>query len=330
MLPVEIKALINTRNNSRKIFQRTNSEEIRKIKNNLSNVITKKLVHFNNNNWNKKLNSLNIKDNSLWKAAKCSTKETVTSIPALQGQDGLVYNDLGKSNLLAAHYEKVYSMTNCMKDDVIDRLADAKYQNLLNREITAENIDLVTPREIQKSATRTKSKKAPGLDVIQNIVLKNLSKIAFVQLTYIFNASLRLSHFPTDWKTANILPFYKSNKDKNQLTSYRPISLLPTLSKILEKIIYIRILNFESKNIILIPEKFGFRGKRSTLQQLFRVTNHISTNLNKNKSTALVLLDLEKAFDTVWTKGLIYKPDSYNVPLYILKFYKAISVTENS
>ena len=186
--------------------------------------------------------------------AKCFTKTTVTSIPALQGQDGLAYNDLGKSNRLAAHYEEVHSITNCMRNNVIYRLADAKYQNILNREITVENIDLVTPREIQKAVTRTKSKKAPGLDGIQNIVLKNLPEKAFVQLTYIFNTSLKLSHFPTDWKTANILPFHKSKKDKNQPASYRPISLLPTLSKILEKIIYNRMLNFESKNNILIPE----------------------------------------------------------------------------
>ena len=166
MLPPDIKALIKTRNNLRKMYQRTYSEEIRKIKNKLSNVITKKLVNFNNNNWNKKLNSLNIKDNSLWKMAKCFTKTTVTTIPALQGQDGLVYNDLEKSNLLAAHYEKVHNMTNCMRNDAIDRLADATNQSILDREITVENIDLVTPREIQKAVTRTKSKKAPGLDGI--------------------------------------------------------------------------------------------------------------------------------------------------------------------
>ena len=166
MLPPDIKALIKTTNNLRKIYQRTYSEEIRKIKNKFSNVITRKLVNFNNNNWNKKLNSLNIKDIPLWKMAKCFTKTIVTSIPALQGQDGLVYNDLEKSNLLAAHYEKVHTMTNCMRNDVIDRLADAKYQNIPNWEITVENIDLVTPIEIQKSVTRTKSKKAPGLDGI--------------------------------------------------------------------------------------------------------------------------------------------------------------------
>ena len=231
MLPADIMALIKTRNNSKKIFQSTNSEEIRKIKNKLSNVITKKLVNFNNNNWNKKLNSLNIKDNSLWKITKYFTKKTITSIPALQSQDGLVYNDLRKSNLLAGHYEKVHSMTNCMRNDVIDRLADAKYQNLLNLEITAENIDLVTLREIQNAVTRTKSKKAPGLHGIQNIVPKK----AFVQLTYIFNASLRLSHFPTDWKNANILSFYNSEKDKKQPASYRPISLLSKLNKIFKK-----------------------------------------------------------------------------------------------
>ena len=319
ILPPNIKALITARYKLRKLWQRTGNNEVRKIKNKLSNTINKKIAEFNNNNWSIKLNNLNTRDNSLWKMAKCFKRKDVNSIPTLRGPDGLVHSNTDKANLLAAHYEKLHHMTTYMGDDDTEKLANAKCLDILNAKIPIGDIELTIPKEVKRAIMNTKSKKAPGLDGIQNIVLKNLPRKALVQIMYICNASLTLSHFPDAWKTANVLPFLKSGKDKSLAASYRPISLLPTLSKILEKIIYNRIINFESENKLLIPEQFGFRRRRSTLHQLLRLTNQISTNFNKNKSTALVLLDLEKAFDTVWTEGLIYKLDSFKFPPYILK-----------
>lgn len=107
---------------------------------------------------------------------------------------------------------------------------------------------LPSPREIFKAIRSVKAKKAPGLDGIQNIVLKNPPKKAIIQLNYIFNASFNLGYFPTQCKNDNILPFHKSGKDNKLSVSYRPISLLPTVSKIFEKIIYNRILDFENIN----------------------------------------------------------------------------------
>ena len=136
-------------------------------------------------------------------------------------------------------------------------------------------------------------------------------------MMYIFNACLKTSYFPDSWKITNVLPFHKPGKDRNFPVSYRPISLLPTLGKLFEKIIHNRIKTFEENNKILIPEQFGCRSKRDTVSQLIRVTNFISSNFNKNTSTAMLLLELEKAFDTVWHRGLIYKLDNYNFPMYL-------------
>ena len=146
-----------------------------------------------------------------------------------------------------------------------------------------------------------------------------MPKKALVQLTYIINASLKLSYFPTTWKQATVLAFRKPGKDKLFPQNYRPVRLLPTMSKILEKIILNRLKRHENENKQLMHEQLGFREHRSTVHQLARLTNHISTEFNRNKSTVLILLDIEKAFDTVWHDGLIHKLNEHNVPMYIIK-----------
>ena len=105
-------------------MQRTDNNEVRKIKNKLSNTINKKIAEFNNNNWSIKLNNLNTRDNSLWKMAKRFKRKDVNSIPTLRGPDSLVHSNTDKANLLAAHYEKVHHMTTNMGDDDTEKLAN--------------------------------------------------------------------------------------------------------------------------------------------------------------------------------------------------------------
>lgn len=84
-------------------------------------------------------------------------------------------------------------------------------------------------------------------------------------------------------------------------------------------IILNRIKNFEQNNKIIIEEQFGFQERKCTVQQLARITNHISNNFNIKHSTAMVLLDIEKAFDTVWHQGLLYKLHMVGISPYIIK-----------
>lgn len=150
--------------------------------------------------------------------------------------------------------------------------------------------------------------------------MKNLSRKALAQLTVIFNACLQLTYFPSQWKQALVLAFKKPGKDKLFPQNYRPISLLSTMGKLLEKMILNRIQEHDRQQKQLTPEQFGFTAGHSTVQQLARLTNHISNNFNINKSTAMLLLDIEKAFDTVWHQALVTKPAGYGLPTYIVKF----------
>ena len=97
---------------------------------------------------------------------------------------------------------------------------------------------------------------------------------------------------------AIVIPIYKS-KVKTDVNNYRPISLLPTLSKILEKVVHHRLYTFFTINDILYDNQYGFRPKHSTTDAVLKFTSHIMSVLEDNNTTMAVLLDLFKAFDTI-------------------------------
>ena len=118
---------------------------------------------------------------------------------------------------------------------------------------------------------------------------------------------MRTEYIPEQWKRAQVIMLLKPGKPPENVTSYRPISLLPSLSKLLEKLLLKRLKPIiEEKN--LIPEhQFGFCNKHSTIDQVHRVTNVISKALEEKKYCCGVFLDVAQAFDKVWHKGLLIK-----------------------
>ncbi|GBN62764.1 putative RNA-directed DNA polymerase from transposon BS [Araneus ventricosus] len=129
---------------------------------------------------------------------------------------------------------------------------------------------------------------------------------------------IKIKKAPGCWKTARILPILKPGKDPTQPISYRPISLLLTLSKLSEKIILNRYVKHANKVRIPIPQQFGFTPQLSTTHQLLRVTEHILEGIFANLATATVFLDIAKAFGKVWTQGLIHKLIAYKFPHYVI------------
>ena len=114
--------------------------------------------------------------------------------------------------------------------------------------------------EILKIVKALKSKKSTGYDGISTKLLKQIIRNIVIPLEHIFNLSLSAGCCPDLLKLAKVIPIYKKD-DPNKVTNYRPISLLPCISKILEKIIYKRLDSFLSLNKILTPAQFGFRKK---------------------------------------------------------------------
>ena len=154
--------------------------------------------------------------------------------------------------------------------------------------------------------------KAYGADNIELcFIIDSLIVIAFY-LTIIINTSIVTGGFPKLWKFAHVIPGYKKG-DPEDVGNFRPISLLPVLSKILEKILAKQLMNFLESNKLLCNMQHGFRANLSTETALLKVTNEIYKNMDKNQLSVLSLCDLSKAFDSVNHKMLLTKMKNLNI-----------------
>ena len=154
--------------------------------------------------------------------------------------------------------------------------------------------------------------KAPGPDKIPNRILKYCATEIAQILQVIFNQSLTSGNLPDDWLTANIMPIFKKGNRSSPL-NYRPISLTAVCCKILEHIIYHHIMEHLSQYQIIHNYQHGFRQGYSAESQLITVTEDILYAMDHKLQTDFILLDFQKAFDTVPHQRLLSKLSSYGI-----------------
>lgn len=158
--------------------------------------------------------------------------------------------------------------------------------------------------EVESAIRKAKSSKAIGPDGISTIMLKHLGTRGTAYMTKLFNLSLATLTIPNIWKTARIIPLLKPNKDPNDAKSFRPISLLSPVVKIMEAIL----LPCITENIQLAPHQHGFRKNFSTTTALHTIQDQISRGLNQDapcSRSIMVALDLSKAFDSISIEMLL-------------------------
>lgn len=172
-----------------------------------------------------------------------------------------------------------------------------------------------SPGQVQKAIQTSKPRKAPGMDGITNSMLKHLPGRATAAITRLFNGILRSGHFPTAWKTGRIIMIPKQGKNILLPESYRPITLLSSLSKLFEKLL----LGHLIPHITPRSEQYGFRSEHSTTLQLSRVLHHLTVAFNKKEHAVAVFLDMEKAFDKVWHQGLLFKLSTSPTPSQVVR-----------
>ena len=117
--------------------------------------------------------------------------------------------------------------------------------------------------EIKKIISELHGSKSPGHDSLPAKIVQAVSEYICEPLCYMFNLSFVSGCFPDSLKLAKVIPLYKS-ENKKLVTNYRPISVLPVFSKILEKLMHIRLYEFLDSNLLLTENQYGFRPKHST------------------------------------------------------------------
>lgn len=167
--------------------------------------------------------------------------------------------------------------------------------------------EFATPKVIGEFIKNRKNLKSFGTSEISNFVLRKLPPVYIRALTIIINNCFNNSYFPTYWKQAVVVAIPKTSPISYEVTKFRPISLLCCESKIFEAFMRGKVLEFCNENSIGNKLQFGFTAGRSTSHAITYFLEHLHTGFEFNKPCLAVSLDLNKAFDTVWIKGLVFK-----------------------
>ena len=165
---------------------------------------------------------------------------------------------------------------------------------------------IVTERDVADQIQLLDCNKSYGPDGISPRFLKEGGTGVIKSLTRLFNMSLSHGKCPQSWKMANVIPIHKKDS-RSDINNYRPISLLSTGGKMLERIVFRHVFNFFKDNYIISAYQSGFLPGRSTVTQLIEVYHHFCSAVDSNKEIRVIFLDISKAFDKVWHKGLLYK-----------------------
>ena len=150
---------------------------------------------------------------------------------------------------------------------------------------------------------------------------KELVKPLSFRLSDLFNFVLTSGKVPLIWKEANVTPIFKKD-DPSVVFNYRPISLLKTVGKVLEKIVHKHLFNFIRDNNILTTLQSGLVTGDSTGNQLVDIYNTFCHSLDQGKEARTVFCDISKAFDRVWHRGLLYKLESAGISGSLLSWFK--------
>ncbi|BES92562.1 Hypothetical protein NTJ_05371 [Nesidiocoris tenuis] len=311
-----ILALLNAKKVARRRWEQTRFPSDKTTYNRANTELKKALKEERDKSYRTQIESLNARDGSLWKKTKAITKEKV-NIPPLHTPNGWCTTAQDKANLFEGILVEQFSPYPAT-DHEFDELLDTKVSE--PHPLSLPTI-FVSPGQVRNAINRSRGKKAPGHDEITQPLLKGLHRKGVVMLTHIYNAVIRTTYFPSRWKHAHVVMVKKPNKRSDDPESYRPISLLPLFSKILERLLLPHLMSALAH---LLPDtQFGFRQNHSCSHQLHRVVNTVLEAYEKKKVCLGVFLDSEKAFDKVLHKGLLVKikPHVSDTLFRILKSY---------
>lgn len=180
----------------------------------------------------------------------------------------------------------------------------------------------ITEAFVQKQIDSMPVGKATGIDGLSVKLLKLACPHVITTLTYILNLSIRSGQYPNAWKYASVIPIYKGG-DKGCMNNYRPISILPIVSKILERAVHNDLYSYLDKNSMIPPCQSGFRPMHSTETTLHGLINNCLYAVEHGQITGTVFIDLSKAFDSVNHNILLEKLHAMNLSASVVTWFES-------
>lgn len=327
-LPQETVDLIEHKNRLRRRWQRSKySQDAHQLKsdiNNLNKIIQDRIRIAHAEHWTKTLNNVKMDRNTFKNINRLSARVAYRPIPTLNNGNNTATSPQEKAEALASHFESVHKTNNNIgnqfRTDFINAQVSAEFNGNFNAKVTYNqfctadpsvrfdpNAHLTSIPNITSIIKSRANKKSCGNDNLPNTVLKKLGKRFVATLATLLNQAYNVGYFPNKWKEAKIIPILKQGQQPTNPNNYRPISLLPCLSKIFERALC-DVINHSCEDQQLFPDdQFGFRAGRSTIHPVTILQKEIVTKFMAKSPTVAITIDIQKAFDTTWIEGLIFK-----------------------
>ena len=160
------------------------------------------------------------------------------------------------------------------------------------------SIQPVSPSEVEKIIRNLRNSKSTGVDFIDTWVIKLVAKDILPAITHIVNLSILHSKFPNSWKLSKVVPLLKKG-DPLEPKNYRPVALLPIFSKILEKVVFLQLVEYLDRNCLLHPNHHGSRSNHNTATALIQLYDQWLEEVEEGKMVGVMMVDLSAAFDMV-------------------------------
>lgn len=236
----------------------------------------------------------------LHRLLRCLLRAQTSFVPDLVTPEGqLITSDNGKACLLNDFFVQQANQSSADGEVpvIATPVADENTESLSEFQVSVQ--------EVQSALASLDPHKAPGSDGIPTTLLIIAAEELAPCVHHLFSLSLSTAQLTAEWKEATVTPIYKKSGNRQQATNYRPISLLSVLSKVLEKLVCRQLTQHVEQHFPV--NQSGFRHNDSTELQLARIVDRLSRGIDNGDVVLSCKLDMSKAFDRVWHKGLLAK-----------------------